>query len=384
MTGFRRACLYNLDATSSERLRQQITSDDLLRLVKEVRSPEDLAAVIRGREVNLVLFNLDPEPGPVLEVIDQVSVRYPELALIGVSRPPSPDAILAATRAGCDQFLCEPIDPAELAEALGRIASKGRLSRKVGRCICVTGASGGSGATSIACGLALETGRLTDSPCALVDLELQFGTVAVTFDCEPDYSLYDLAEEQADGELDRWVVEEAMTALPCNVSILPRPETVRQQKAVTPEVIRRVMDLLTAVYENVVVDLPRRIDPCTVAVLEQADLVLVVCQLLVPSVGNAGRYCDMVAQVGVPRKRLEVVVNRYDGSDGLVAIADVEQAIQKPVFARIPNDFQVVSQFLNLGQPTAALDENNPIRAALQAMGRQIVCGEAPAAVGER
>lgn len=92
----------------------------------------------------------------------------------------------------------------------------------------------------------------------------------------------------------------------------------------------------------------------------------------------------MVAQVGVPRKRLEVVVNRYDGSDGLVAIADVEQAIQKPVFARIPNDFQVVSQFLNLGQPTAALDENNPIRAALQAMGRQIVCGEAPAAVGER
>ena len=373
MGSVRHACLYNTDPASSQELRKQITAGSKLRLVKEVGLPEDLARLLREREVNLVLFHLDPEPGPVLEVVDQVSIRYPELALIGVSHQTHPEAILTAMRAGCDQFLCEPIDPAELAAALGRIASKGRLSRKAGRCICVTGASGGSGTTSIACGLALEIGRLSDAQCALVDLELQFGTVAVTFDCEPKYDFYDLAEEQSDGELDRVVLEAALTALPCKVSILPRPATVKQQKAVTPEAVRRVTELLIGNYENVVVDLPRRIDPWTIAVLEQADLVLVVCQLLVPSICNAKRYLDVVAELGVPTKRVEVLINRHDGSGGLMTAKDVEETINKPVYARVPNDFRFVSELLDLGRPAAVLEDNNPVRVAIQTIARRIV-----------
>jgi pilus assembly protein CpaE len=368
-----RACLYSTDPASAQQLRQQITAGSALQLVEDVDTPEDLAPLLRKREVSAVFFHLDPDPGPVLEVVDQVSIRYPELALIALSRDTHPAAILAATQGGCDQFLCVPIDPAELGAALARVASRGRLSRRAGRCICVTGATGGSGATSVACGLALEIGRVSDTQCVLVDLELQFGTVAVTFDCEPKYNLYDLAKEQSDGELDRWIVEEALTSLPYKVSILPRPETIKQQKAITPEVVGRVIELLTANFENVVVDLPRRIDPCTITVLEQADLVLVVCQLLVPSIGNAERYFDAVTQLGVNSERVEIVVNRHNSASGLMNINDIEKTIDKPVFARIPNDFRFVSELLDLGQPAVVLEENNPVQIAIQSMAQRIL-----------
>lgn len=368
-----RACLYTVDPSRSDQLLQQLAAMDLSQTVKLARTADELTTLIKGRELNLILFHLDPDPTATLKLIDQVSVRHPELALIGLSAKSDPHSILTAMRSGCDQFLCEPIAPAEFEEAIGRIASKGRLSHKTGRCVCVTGACGGSGTTSIACSLATEIALLTGTTCALVDLDLQFGTVALTFDCEPEYSLYDLAMEQADGELDRWVVDAAMKTLPCNVSILSRPETYRQQKAITPEVLRRAMGLLAGTYENIIIDVPRRLDPCSFAVLDQADLITVVCQLLVPSVGNAIRYIDMMSEMGIDKESVEIIVNRVDGTDGLVTIDSVEKAIDKPVFAKIPSDFLYMSNFLNLGQPNADRSENKAIRIAMSTLAHQIV-----------
>jgi pilus assembly protein CpaE len=147
---------------------------------------------------------------------------------------------------------------------------------------------------------------------------------------------------------------------------------------VTPEVVRRVMDLLTGSYEYVVVDLPRQTDPCTLTVLDQADLVLIVCQLSVLSIGNAKRYMDVLTELGVPLERIEVVVNRHDGSRSLITVEDAQETIEKPVFAWVPNDFAFVSQLLDLGSPAAAFNANNPVRTAIEAMAQRIV-GKVPA-----
>ncbi len=382
MRNVRRACLYNTDSASSKALREQISAGSALDVVHEVATLEKLAEVLRLRDAKIVIFHLDPEPEPVLEVLEQVSVRYPDLPLLATSHQSGPELILSAMRAGCDQFVRKPIEPEDLGAALARMASKYRLTRKAGKCICVTGASGGCGTTSIACGLALEIARLSTTRCVLADLDLQFGTVAVTFDCEPTFSIYDLAQEHADGELDSAVLEAALTPLPCNVSILPRPATIRQQRAVTPEVIRRIMDLLTGGYEYVVVDLPRQTDACTMAVLDQADLVLIVCQLSVLSIGNAKRYMDVLSDLGVPPERTEVVVNRHDGSRGLITVEDAQETIEKPVFAWVPNDYAFVSELLDLGRPADAFSADNPVREAIGQIARKIVlCSPAHAAV---
>jgi len=378
MNSFRRACLYNTEPASSKALREQIGAASTLEVTHEVGTPEQLAELLRKRESKLVFFHLDPDPGPVLEVIDQVSVRYPDLVLIATSHQTSPQVILSAMRAGCDQFVCEPIEPGDLGTALARVAGKCRLTRKAGRCVCVAGAAGGCGTTSIACGLALEIARQSGTRCILADLDLQFGTVAVTFDCEPQFSIFDLAQEHADGELDRAVLEAALTTFPCNVSILPRPATLRQQRCVTPELVRRVMDLLTGSYAHVVVDLPRQIDACTRAVLDQADLMLIVCQLSVLSIGNAKRYMDALAELGIPPERVEVVVNRHDGSRGLITIEDAQETIEKPVFAWVPNDYAFVSELLDLGRPADAFSADNPVRTAIGAIAQKIV-GATPA-----
>ena len=375
MSNLLHVCIYNTELESSKSLQTQVTALNFVRLVAEVGNAEALAKTLHQTTVNLIFFHLDPDAEAVMEVIDHVSTKYPELALIAVSHQTDPEAILAPMRAGCDQFVCEPIDHNDLANAVARVASRRLLSNTKSRCICVVGSSGGAGTTSIACNLALEIGNLADRDCALVDLDLQFGDVALNFDCEPRYTIYDLAE--SGNELDRSILATTVTTLPCKVALLSRPETIEQHEAITPEVIHRVVELMALVYENVVIDVPGRFDVQTIAAMGQADLILIVCQLQVPSLRNAKRFFETLTRMGVPEERIEVVINRSDGKSGRLTERDVEETLKKPVFAIIPNDYQFVARSIDFGRPIAALDRNSPVRAAIRKMARKIVTGPA-------
>ncbi len=381
-------CLYNVDAESSSELQAHIEALNFVRLAGEVSTPGDLAAALNDTPINLVFFHLDPDPVAVIEIIDEVSSRFPELAAIAISHETGPEAILAPIRAGCDQFVCEPIDPADLAAAVGRVTSKRLLNQSKSRCICVTGATGGSGATSIACNLAMEIAHLTEAKCALVDLNLQFGDVAVNFDCETSYTFFHLA--QAGADLDRSVMESVLKELACDVSLLARPETLDQQAHVTADTIHHAIELLASMFESTVIDLPRRLDTCTFAAASQADLVLIVCQLLVPSIRNAKRYYDFLVHAGIPEERIEIVVNRGDSSGGRITKKDLEDLTKKPIFASIPNDYQFVSRSLDFGRPIASLDRNNAVRTAIRKMAQKVVsdqggaAGKTPKAAGRR
>lgn len=383
MSNLLHVCLYNTDPKSSKELQEHITSLNFARFLGEVGNSEDLARALGSTEVNVIFFHLDPKPEPVLEVIDQVATRYPTIALIAVSHQSDVNAVLAPMRAGCDQFVCEPIDPTDLSNAVARVASR-RLARSTkSRVICVAAPSGGSGATSIACNLALEIGHLSDRECGLLDLDTQFGDVATNFDSEPRYTLHDLAD--SGDHLDRSILASTVTALPCKVALVARPEMVEHDETLTPEVIHRIVELMSSAYENVVIDLPGHINPKTLAALHQADLILVVSQLIVPSIRNAKRYFDALARSGIPEDRLEYVVNRVDGRGGRVTIKDVEEAVKKPVYGSIPNDYQFVAKSIDLGRPIAAVDSNSPVRVAIRKVAQKILTTTtAPDLAGEQ
>ncbi len=371
MSNLLHACLYNVEPESLAQLTKHISGLNFVRLSAEVSSPEQLADVLNSEDISLVFFHLDPDSRSVVSIIEQVSTRFPELALIALSHQTGPEAILPPMRAGCDQFVCEPIDPEDLSNAVARVASRRLASETKSRCICVIGSSGGAGATTIACNLALEIGNVTERDCALVDLDLQFGDVALNFDCEPKYSIFDMAESGS--ALDKTVLDSTMHQLTCNVSLLSRPDKIEQCEPVTAGLIHEMLERMADVFENVVVDVPTQFDARSIAAIAQADLVIVVSQLLVPSVRNAKRLYDSLGRLGVPDDRIEFVVNRGDGRSGRLGVKDLEETVHKEVLAIVPNDFEFVARSIDVGRPIAALDRNSPVRSAIRQIARKIV-----------
>ena len=156
--------LFNAEASSSKALSRQIRSLNLIQLVSEVGNEKDLAHLLENSSIQVMFFHLDPNQAKIIELIEQVARRHPDVAMIALSDEMGPEAILAPIRAGCDQYVCEPINPEDLASAVARVVSKRFQTQSTSRCICVTGASGGAGATSIASNLAMEIGQITGKP----------------------------------------------------------------------------------------------------------------------------------------------------------------------------------------------------------------------------
>lgn len=371
MSSLLHACLYNAEADSSGQLTSHICDLNFVRLTAEATCPEQLAEVLGSGGMNVVFFHMDPNPDDVVAIIEQVATRFPELALIAISHQTGPQAILGPMRAGCDQFVCEPIDPADLSNAVARVASKRFATETKSHCVCVIGSSGGAGTTTIACNLALEIGKVTDRVCALVDLDLQFGDVALNFDCEPKYSIFDIADSGS--AVDKTVLDSTMYKLPCKVSLLSRPERIEQCETVSPELVHEMLERMTDAFEHVVVDLPKHVDSRSIAALARADLIVIVSQLLVPSMRNAKRLLDMLRRLGVPDERIEFVVNRADGRSGRLSVKDLEESVGKQVLAAVPNDFEFVARSIDVGKPIAALDRNSPVRSAIRQIAGKIL-----------
>ncbi len=89
MSNVLQVCLYNAEQESSEPLRQSISQLNFVRLVAEASTPEHLATALNDAGVQLVFFHMDPDPAPVIDLIDQVSQRFPEVALIASATMPA-------------------------------------------------------------------------------------------------------------------------------------------------------------------------------------------------------------------------------------------------------------------------------------------------------
>lgn len=366
-------CLYNTDPASSKELRRHLGVLSNVRIVAETDSAQKTVSIVRERTIDLVVIHFDPDAQKAIEVVSAVCAET-KASSIGISGDQKPKTIVEAMRAGCRQFVLKPIDPTELQSAVDCVLVDCPPS-KGGRGIAVVGASGGSGATTIACNLAAEFARITGR-AALLDAHLDFGDVSASLDIkEPKATILDLF---AGGDIDGDIVRQAMTILDDGLAVLGRPIDAADAARIDPDRFGRLIRILADMYDSVVIDMPRAFLPVPMAVLEQVDDVLVVMQMSVPSIRNAVRYRDELRNHGMPDEQIHFVLNRYRKGHGRLKPEDVANELGQ-LFAIIPNDFRVVSEALDLGHILTTENKGCPVQKAIAAMARKLVGDDAPA-----
>ncbi len=105
-------------------------------------------------------------------------------------------------------------------------------------------------------------------------------------------------------------------------------------------------------HDHLIIDLPRRAEPMTAAVISRAHQVVVVLQQSVTALRDAARLLQWLrGDLGVTRDQLSIVLNRYE-KRAQVTLEDVQKALggdNPPVL--VPNDFQSASECVNTGTP---------------------------------
>ena len=372
MNGDIKTCIYceSSDDAYTSQLRDSLARHTAVHIVTEAHDQPSLMDCLGRLPISLLVVDLDPQSSSALEVMEEVTSRFPTLAMVALSASADPELILSAMRAGCRQFIPKPIDLQDLSRALKLMTrSNTDQQAKTERLICLVGSSGGCGVTTIAANLAIELAQLSADLCALVDLQLEFGSVATYFDSRPAHTITDLIN--VPNEVDAKMVEQAMTVLPSNVALLARPERIEQAANIDPERIAHILSILTRRYNSVVVDTPCSFSSIGVTALEMANSVLLVLQLSVPSIRNAERLYRSLIQYGMPAEKILPIVNRVTRNCP-ISPQDVEQHLGTSVFAVIPNDYKTVQAALDFGRPLLNESPDSPVRKAIAGIARRL------------
>ena len=269
--------------------------------------------------------------------------------------------VVDAQRCGCSEFVPKPFKPEEVITAVHRAVGD-RSSQ--GKTICLVGASGGAGATTIACNLAVQLASA--GKVGLIDADLSFGNVAQYFDQTPRHTIADVCECDS---IDQVSLGAAMVETEYGVSLLARPAEMSERAKVTPGKASGLLYTASRTYNYVLVDLFRQLDELVGSFMLRSNLLLIVTEMNVTSANNARRIRQALLQEGFAEERIAIILNRVTKrSAHALTQADLENTLG-PFFAVIPNDFPAALRASDQGKP---IDPNSPITKALREMAAKI------------
>lgn len=337
------------------------------RIVATTTSPSDLSHALTAAQPSAVVMDID-DPSAVRTIISSLEV-CPHLAIVGITDGSNLNRVIEAQRVGCRQITTRPVDPNDLVIALRRAISTGQDDVAHSCTVAMFGTIGGAGSTTIGAHLAIELAEQARCEAAVIDLDLEFGGVARSFDINPQFTLADLASA---GTVDAVLLDKATVKLDCGVSVIARPGSIHEGQSVDENSVRNILQAVRRKYSQVVIDLPRRLDPISGVALEQADRVLLVLQCTVPSVDNARRLLSALDSERFPLDRVGLVVNRFRKGTQSFTPETIQKELGQQVLAVIPSDFAAVNHSLDTGKHLA---ERNPVRSAIARLALTLIGG---------
>jgi MinD-like ATPase involved in chromosome partitioning or flagellar assembly len=184
-------------------------------------------------------------------------------------------------------------------------------------------------ATNLAVALAADGERV-----ALVDLDLQFGDVAVMLHVESHATAIDALAQQGD-QIDADFIEEVMATGPEGVRALLAPSSPEFADLVNTANMRAILRELAKGYDHIVVDTPSHLEERNLEAIEMADQIIVVTNFNFPAIKDTKVTLKLLQSLGIDREKICVVLNQTRAKVTFQR-AEVEESLRFRVLAVLP------------------------------------------------
>jgi pilus assembly protein CpaE len=314
---------------------------------------------------DLILFELDDDHDKTFAQIHNVISTSPATEVFLTATRHDSDVLLQAIRAGVKEFIPQPIQEDELRQAFRRCKERNREQNtngldEGGKLINIIGGKGGVGTTTIAVNLAsslLDADR--EHSVVLVDLNPQFGDVALFLDLAPTHTFGDVTKNIS--RLDPTFLMSVLTKHNSGLYILPSANVIEEIGVLTAESAVKTLELLKSTFDYVVVDSGHSLDDITIATLNISSSVYVVTSLTLPILRNTKRFLDIFNDLGHQADEIKVIVNRYQAKNVDVSLKDLENVLKQKPHWMIPNDYFTALGAINKGEPISSVSKRSDI-----------------------
>lgn len=280
----------------------------------------------------------------------------------------SPEVLAAACRRATDSAVesdadqpAEPVEPASTTD--------GQHQVRTGALVVVFSAKGGSGKTVVSTNLAHTLAE--QATVCLVDLDLEFGDVAICLQLAPSRNIADAValDLTDDAALAALLTPHPTSGIDCVLAPI-NPGDAEQISAAT---VGQLLDRLRQRYDYVVVDTPSQFSEQVLEALDRATHHVIVTTPEIPALKNTRLTLDMLDLLGFHDAHRSLVVNCADRKI-VPGVAEVESTLRTAVALELPAT-PAVPQSVNRGVPLLAGEPSHPFSFAVGEFAARTITG---------
>lgn len=315
---------------------------------------------------NILMVDLSESGDPLNDINALAEVCEPGTVVIAIGQVNDVRLYRDLLASGIHDYLLKPLSSGQVRDALVQAQSvfsapKGNEANAANRHIstAIVGTRGGVGASMLATSLAWLFSTDQKMPTALLDLDIHFGTGALTLDLEPGRGLTDAIDNPS--RIDGLFIERAMIRANDNLSILSAEAPINSPLITDGSAFVQLEEEFRHAFEMTVIDLPRNMLINFPHLLADVNVVVVTTEMTLASARDAIRILSWLKS-NAPHATPIVVANKIQPGLGEITKADFEASIERKIDFSIPFDQRAAVNAAKLGQ--TFVDANRATKAA--------------------
>ncbi len=375
-----RIILSNPVQTFNNEIYQVLSETGSYEIAPSVDSLERTTLLIKDDVPSILIIGPDWPLERIAPFISGLIINHPHVAVITVLTEPSTETLKELLKAGARDVLDVPISKDQLhssveeairfsATMLERLREKKpeMKAKKKAPLIVAFSTKGGVGKTVLCTNLAVSLAQ-RKKEVILVDLSLQSGDVAIMLGIEPGAGIYEAS--RASTKLDREMLDALLKKHGSGVKAVLAPVDPDLADEIERDDVRRVLEKLRELSDFVIVDTSSGINDTLIMLLNEADIILLLTTMDLPSIKNTKIAYQLLKMMKIPPEKIKLILNRADSKVGL-AINDVENAIGAKVYAQIPSD-RLIPKSVNMSTPVVLGSARTEVAKSLEFLAEKI------------
>ena len=361
-TSTKRVAIVSTDASFVQETKTAFASADRIELRVLAKSVLDLRGDLQEMECAVAIVDVDSRKLEELESLQRIMRRLDgRVPVVVVTQEFDAAAVRILVQMQVADFLVKPITTADLVRSCIR-ALRGPEKNEVAesQVYSFMPAAGGVGSTT----MALETAFLLHNSASraastcVVDLNFQQGACAEYLDLEPRFDLTEI--ENQPERLDRHLLDVMLSKHESGLCVLASPVQPTEMRSFNAEVVVRMLDLVSAYFDNVVIDMPRTWFPWTETVLLGSNKLYIVSEMTVPCLRHTQRLIQAISHHTNKQIKPNVIVNRFEKKtfENGIRTADVEEVLGEHFAGGVSNNYRLVREAVDRGVPLHQIDPN--------------------------
>ena len=303
---------------------------------------------------NILLVDLSESGDPLNDINSLAEVCEPGTVVIAMGQVNDVRLYRDLIISGLQDYLLKPFTPDQLRDVLSQAQavfnapkSDDGHAEKTHISTAVIGTRGGVGASTISTSLAWLLSQEKERLTALLDLDVHFGTGALSLDLEPGRGLTDAIDNPS--RIDGLFIERAMIKANDKLSLLSAEAPINSPMMTDGTAFFQLQEEFRAAFDCTVIDLPRDMLINYPHLLGDVNATVIATELTLASARDCIRLLSWLKSHAAQSK-VYVVANKVQTSNLEISRQDFESSIERKIDILIPYDAKTAAQSAKLGQ----------------------------------